>query len=181
MLSNFALADTYEFDLGEKAKAIRAYEAMRAAVHEGAGKSSDPSVRVFLDWWDAWLGHETRFLRSGTRVSRPVPREESLGLFAGMLLLPGVEPRHPALTALLRRVESGREKPDRDAVRSTLDSLPASRLILMRTVALLAYLEPDEMVAYLERHDPSRFWSASLLTMAVLITADPASCASARP
>ena len=54
-----------------------------------------------------------------------------------------------------------------------LRGLPASQVLLLRTVPFLPLLSAAEIVDYLERADPGRYWAASLLTTAVLATSGP--------
>src|SRR5207253_8702457 len=112
------------------------------------------------------------FLAHGTPFSGRLPRSEAAGIYiAAFFLGTPLATYVPELLAF----QEGRslEQLDRAKVASTLRGLPASHLLLLGTIPLLAFLPPAEIVDYLERQDPGRYWAASLLTTAVLVTAGP--------
>jgi len=172
-VAGFAIGDTWEFDLSDARRALEAYGASLANVRSAIAKAKQPEeYRFFLDWWAGTLEHELRFLKQGGPFSGRLPRSEAAGMYLGALFLGGPASAYvPELFALQRA--GGLERLDRVKVTSTLRALPASHLLLLGTIPLLAFLPPAEIVDYLERQDPGRYWAASLLTTAVLVTAGP--------
>ena len=172
-VAGFAIGDTWEYDLGDRQKALEAYGTLLAKLRSQIRKGTDKEeYRSFLDWWAATLEQESQFLAHGAPFSGRLPRSKAAGIYIAAFFLgtPFV-----AYVPELFAFEEGRslEQLDRAKLASTLRGLPASHLLLLQTIPLLALLPPAEMIDYLERQDPGRFWAASLLTTAVLVTGGP--------
>jgi hypothetical protein len=178
MLGQVALADLYQFELRDKDAAIRAYQ---AALNEA---SAQPSSRMNA-WWRAWLAQEIEYLRTGQPFRGRIPEAAIGGFFEAMNLnavmvmgfvarevpkIAGAGPQPPLPGQPLNTLadwaplESTLARVDRRDLAAKLNSLPNSRLALMATFAQMSALQSSQAIlAYLERNDPSGYWSTVLL------------------
>ncbi|MGD0949952.1 MAG: hypothetical protein ABSA52_21310 [Candidatus Binatia bacterium] len=172
-LIHIALADLYQFELGDSEKAIAEYERVLAGLEQqaqAAPQQDEPVMRP----WSTWLGREIEFLKTGVPFSGVIGRNDVAQIFMVIMLYtsPGLEDVAAIDSRLeqLVRPDPKQARPSVDGakVAQVLDTLPSSRLILARTVYLLPYLSVDTILRYLDRQDPARFLSASLLGAAVM-------------
>ncbi len=149
-MGQVALADTYQFALHDPARALAAY---RVAL-EAASKPNPPqppwpyaaSGSPMNEHWKSWLAAEVDFLETGERFHGKVSEAAIEGFFQ-------------ALTgnAYLMRDALGE-------VATPFDARAPSRLTLNVTLAEMSRMrDPDALLRYLERNDPSGYWSACLL------------------
>src|SRR5262245_30404308 len=170
-IARFAIADTWEYDLQDAAKSAEAYGTLLAALRSGTGEKGEfPEYRELLEWWSAAVGHEAKFLADGKPFAGRLSRSDAVGIYGAAFVLGyQTSPDLPELDGF--DDVSSLADLDRTRVRSALRSLPASHFVLLHTIPLLPLLSPPEIVEYLERQDPGRYWSTSLITTAVLVTA----------
>ncbi len=172
-LTAFAIADTWQYDLRDAKHAVAAYEMPLAALRARKQKGENLEwYEAVLDWWAKALEHQARFAATGTPFSGRMSREEAAGIY--LVLIFGADPTTLYIPELRPFQTAGRlEALDRSEVARVLRGLPASQVLLLRTVPFLPLLSAAEIVDYLERADPGRYWAASLLTTAVLATSGP--------
>jgi hypothetical protein len=95
-----------------------------------------------------WLEHEIAYLERGKRFSGTISRADmgsaQLWLMLGAMQVPGESP------------------PDA----RSLSQLPPSQLQLGRALPLALELEPREMLAFFDKHDPAGYLTAALLAAA---------------
>ena len=164
--SRLAVADLAQFALGDRDAAIRAYEEALSSDAPDAVNLQDLETRKLVEWWQKWVGREVLFLREGRRFSGPVTREDVPGVYMSAVF-GAFAPAHPALRKVLWK--EGKRSPE--AIREALRSLPPSRILLLQSISLLPYLGSDELLRFLERHDPSRVWSGAILVTCLQATA----------
>ena len=84
-MAQVALADTYQFDLADRAAALAAYErALAEARAPTEGRLFYPYARVgdsHNNFWQAWLAQEAEFVRTGKPFRGPVPEKVITGFF----------------------------------------------------------------------------------------------------
>jgi tetratricopeptide (TPR) repeat protein len=161
-LGQVALADTYQFDLGDKARALEAYRrALDEASKErqqGAIAPYSPPGRAMNDWWQAWLAAEIRYLETGQAFRGAISESAIEGFFGAMFGNSGMATIYfPDLPQPASAEDAG-----------AAEKLPASRLALMAAMQHVSLL-PDagRMLRHLERNDPSGYWSACMLGTAL--------------
>ena len=192
-LGHVAAADTYQFDLRDKIKAAQAYQrALDASQKPFVPTVFNPyrpdPARV-NEWLMEWLPREIRYLRSGERYRRGVGGAPIEGFFTavqtyGVAVRSGLTQGLPGLA--FRRGPAPLGQPgfsqqsggfdrtadtekllariDRESLGQKLDQLPASHLTLLATVEHVSVLsDAGRILRYLEKHDPSGYWSACLL------------------
>lgn len=167
------LADNYQFNLRDKANAIKYYR--RALAHLSANSEKQRGVDPF-SWWKLWLEHEIQYITTGQPFSAAIDRE-TLGAFpmTAMVFMADIMNRG------MIQFDTGiylNESPITDGVDSNLNrnivfqklqKLPVSHLTLGATIYAIPYLPtPESILIYLESQDPGRYWSASILCSAVL-------------
>ena len=182
-IADFATADTYQFDLNDRARAIAFYQ--RALAASRKPPSADNAFPLYEKagsrvnaWWQAWLAQEISYLRTGRAFSGTIGQAEIGGFFEVMLeksvYVTGVfapefrvpNTRH-IMTARGERVggtwSAARDQVigmKRETLQSRLDALPSSRLALMMALRHVSALpDADAIVAYFARNDPSGYWS----------------------
>ena len=175
-LGAFAIADTYQFDLRDKAQALARYRAMLEQQRRAPQPSNEMEAGL-SQFTKAWLAHQVEYLASGKTFSGQIRQEECAG--AGPLLYyaaGGTQDDYLDLGPLYRlfqQEDRGGAPPrelDRRAVGRQLDTLPASGFTLLRTAGLASALpDADAILRYLKKHDPAGFASACLLGMVELI------------
>ena len=194
-LGQIAAADTYQFDLREKASAAKAYQraldSLRQPTAPKVFNPYRPDTTTLNTWLDAWLPHEVRYLNSGQGYRGSVQEPAIGGLFDTIFtysgsIRRGIAPELPTLTFRrgpgapgFSQMSSGSRpheqtdralaKVDREQLAKRLDDLPASRLSLLATIEQLSVLtDAGQILRYLERHDPSGYWSDCLLRGVIL-------------
>ena len=84
-LSEFRLADTYQFDLRDKINAIRHYRRMLQSLSLAAKEMK--GFEPVMDWLKKWLEHEIQYLTTGQPFSGSFDKKSLGGLpFAAMLM-----------------------------------------------------------------------------------------------
>lgn len=168
------LADLYEFELGDSARAIAEYDSVLVALEREA-QEVPPGQGAAVQPRLTWIDREIDYLKTGNPFSGPIGRDDVGQVFMAVMLLATPQLEDMGLFDQLRgqfvRQESTSPRPmvDGAKVAELLDTLPTSRLILVGTVQFLPYLSPDAILRYLSRQDPARFLSASLLGAAVMM------------
>ena len=154
--ATFALAETRGYGLDDRDGAVAAYR--RLLGEEGrpiAAALSDPAP------WTRWLKRAVHHARTGRtfvgRVGRDDLPAESLKLLAAALTTSDVVP------ALIARLQTKAGT----AVVAELLRLPPSPLVLLQTFPILSRLPPDDVIPYVERNDPTRYWAALVMAGAV--------------
>jgi hypothetical protein len=168
-----ALGDLYQFDLRDSAKALAAYRAQLDGIKKKSGTTNDIEAGIAM-WLSRWLGAQIEYLEDGKRFRGDIT-DEDLGVPAFMLAYGGGSPAWspPEIDALKRAVASAFARTpqgagiDRRDLAAKLERLPASAFMLAQTAAL-ATLLPDApaLLAYLEKHDPAGYGSASFFGLA---------------
>ncbi|MEP7156719.1 MAG: hypothetical protein ABI905_13150 [Betaproteobacteria bacterium] len=177
-LATLAAADTYQFDLHDKARAIIEYQRMLDRKPE-FNSSNDVEVSL-MNWGRKWLGHQIEFLKTGKIFAGPINQDDIAGLGTYLYFGAGFTavPLDPfGLAALSRpnidpasQVMIGPPIIDRSAVGRKLPTLPASIFVLAQTFEQYALLpDAESILRHLDRHDPAGFASACLLGMAILM------------
>jgi hypothetical protein len=167
------LADTYQYDLKDTAKAIASYQSALDLL-------SASHLQGFLenpfkgDWWRNWLTVEIDYLRTGRPFSGVIDRESVAGLYLAALIMQRSTVQQVNFDTGLtldRGTGSYTADPGLDpkmVVLEKLQQLPHSHLVLSSTIQALSYLPtPESIVAYLESQDPGRYWSAAILGLAI--------------
>ncbi len=158
--ATFARAETYALELDDRAAAVAQY---RHLLGDERGLVAGP--RREARPWERWLKYEIRDLQTGRRFAGRVGRED---LVAGAL-----GPIAVALTpsdvvqVLIRRIRAEVVAGNLDTAVALLRGLPPSHLVFLHTIGMLSLLPPAVVVSHLERHDPTRYWSAVVLASAV--------------
>ena len=169
-LATLAIADTYQFNLGDRAQALQRYRAMLDDKQPGRQTYNDTEASIG-QFAQSWLSHQVDFLEKGATFSGPV-RMESCG--AATLFVAygggggGGEGDYFDLAAI-QRLFVPQTNPagarlsdaDRKTLAKALGALPASTFVLMRTAPFIAQLpDADAILAYLGKQDPAGFASA---------------------
>ena len=161
----FLQADTWQFSLRDKARAIAEYR--RNLEKLGAmAPATNRDEAAFIEWARRWLRHQVAYLEKGTTFSGAIGRDDAAGV--GLFVFLGTAAANPqddpaGLLPLYEKLwNPGRGAIDKAEVARQLDALPASNWLLMRTAGLIAHL-PDarSVLAYLARNDPAGYASAS--------------------
>ena len=144
-LAIFAQADTWQFDLRDKARALAEYRRNLERLRAEQRKADRGEARYF-EWGARWLAHQVTFLETGRRFSGTVDREDVAG--AGVLTMLGAAP--PGMDD-----DPGWFAP------GGLAEAPASAWTLMRAAPVLGGMpEAKGILAFLERNDPAGYASA---------------------
>jgi hypothetical protein len=162
-LGDFAVADTLQFDLREPKRALEEYRKMSVAVAAARPARTPMEANMNL-WVRSWLAAQVQYLESGKTFNGTVEPGEAEGAAILVLSRGGAQPDTFNLTDLRPpRGSDGKFPPVKQAdVARILQGLPASSFVLMQTLDLLASM-PDSrsILAFLARHDPAGFASAS--------------------
>jgi len=170
--ASFRLADIYQYDLHDKANAIRHYERFLQVV---SGQEDDEAAAL-QGWLSSWLENETRYLKTGKPFSGVITNEQLIG-FSLIMVFISEDVQRDRLTHLDTGLKVGEnidvhgadQGLDRRDVLRRLRKLSRSHFILASTVPAVSYLPtPESIVAYLESQDPGRYWSATILSWASL-------------
>jgi DNA-binding beta-propeller fold protein YncE/tetratricopeptide (TPR) repeat protein len=165
----FAIADTYQFDLRDKAKALAEYQRLLEQQRHTTGSSNDMDAGL-ANWARTWLVHQIEYLKTGKSFSGTIGQDDigSVGLLFHFGAGGTIQDDYLGLARFYRalmegaRGEPGAQQLDRDEMSRMLETLPASGLTLGRTVRLLTLMpDADAILHYLDRHDPAGYASAS--------------------
>jgi len=146
-----SLADTYRFDKRDAARAVQHYRRVTAGLPAGrTGQEAMLAAGI-----KQWLEHEIAYVERGKRFSGAISRADmgsaQLWLMLSALQAPGESPADPR----------------------SLSRLPPSQLQLGRGVPLVLELEPREMLAFFDKHDPAGYLTAGLLGAASIRNPSP--------
>ena len=176
LLGAFAVADTYQFDLRDKAQALARYRDLLAEQRRTPQPSNEIEAGL-SEFMKAWLVHQVEYLAAGKTFSGRIRQEECAAV--GLILYYAWGATQDdyldiaPLYHLFPQEDRGGAPPpevDRRAIGRKLETLPASGVTLLRTAALASALpDADAILRYLEKHDPAAFASACLLSMVELI------------
>jgi tetratricopeptide (TPR) repeat protein len=191
-LGQIALADTYEFELRDKAAAIRAYQAALDTASQSMPGITPYSIagQAQNEFWKGWFNAEIEYLKTGQPFRGRIPEGAISGFWS---LLPiwynngtGVVPGWPAVN---RSVvisapaysgvglnPRGTQAPDWPSIGNVyaatsmsdvpqkLAALPASRLTLFVTLKHISAMnDPALILKELARQDPSGYWTTIIL------------------
>lgn len=150
-LAAVSIADTYRFDKRDAARAVQHYRRAIAALPAGrAGQEAMIAAAI-----KQWLEHEIAYVERGKRFSGAISRADmgsaQLWLMLGVLQAPQESP----------------------ADARALSRLPPSQLQLGRGVPLVLELEPREMLAFFDKHDPAGYLTAGILGAASIRNPSP--------
>ncbi len=182
-----AVADTYQFGLGDRGKAATAYQRALDDRRMHSGSHGDQRV-----WYRSWLVNEIRFLKEG-KVRSVSMTETAVGGFFDALSFSGSPfnqtygfdevmtemPEYRWFAVGIKRwsdLEAEVAKLDRASLLRKLDAIPASRLALRAAIKPISLLpDPESILRQLRKHDPSGIWTAPLLgaVLAVARGGDP--------
>lgn len=199
LLGRIAVADTYQFDLRDNNKAAESYRRALEEL-QGPAKPGSVSFYTYGDdrsklseWLKSWLPQEIRYLKTGKPSNDSIGEAAIGGFFTtvygwGEAVRQEIAPDLPAVSFGYRPGLPGYSRPadmatawseieavvarvDRGELVRKLNELPASRLTLTATIQPLTALpDADSILRYLEKHDPSGYWSACLLGTAFFIS-----------
>jgi hypothetical protein len=191
-LGQIAVADTYQFEMRDSARAAQAYQLAlddaRKPAQPGAIQPYSLGGVPMNDWFRSWLAQEIEYLKAGKPFNGVIGEAEIDGFFATMrgnvaMVADTFEPDLPMLnistTSIIQgpaggaspnvasgwsQIEAALTHTNRDALAPKLAGLPSSRLALLATIRQWSALpDADAILRYLDRNDPSGYWSACLL------------------
>jgi hypothetical protein len=163
-LGALAIADTYQFDLGDRATALQRFAAMRD--EKPAGEPSSNDIEAALgEFARAWLTHQIAYLEKGVTF-RGSLRPETCGAVALFAIYGGGGAGAPGDYLDINPKSPG----------PSLAALPASTLVLMRAAPYVAQLpDVNSFLAFASKHDPAGFASACYFSMVGQEAGPPAS------
>jgi hypothetical protein len=178
-LARMEIAEINRYERADKARARRFYVRLRRMLPDSRLLAVDPQVdrRGMGRWWERWIDVETRYLDTGTPFSGTVDRRtvQEFLAWAPLFLVPATLTAEPDRVT----VASGGAKIDEFTLAAAFPTSVSSHIVLLRTSPGLSVLSPEHLLAYLEHHDPARFWSATLLALG--IADDPRRTGGERP
>lgn len=169
-LAALAIADTYQFDLADRARALARYRAMQADKPSARQTYNDMEASIG-QFAQAWLSHQVEYLEKGAKFSGPV-RMETCGAASLFVVYGGAGMAGAGDYLDLEALQhltvpqpgpgaAGLSAADRKTLAKALAALPPSTFVLMRTAAYVAQLpDADAILAFLGRQDPAGFASA---------------------
>lgn len=153
-LGRLGIADMAQFDLRDRARALREYRGMLRDLEAAGPRAAQEAAAAA--WARRWLSHQVAYLETGRRFGGKLGAEDLEA--APLLVLFGHGSPGNELGIDARDLES----PERLAAR--LQALPASAFSLLRASAVFGMLEDDAAIlSLLERLDPAGYASAVLL------------------
>ena len=190
LFGQLALADTYQLALHDKPNALRAYRLARATAAAGTSEYGAPGTPL-NDFWCAWLDAEIAYLQTGTPFAGRIPETVVAGFWqaeaqwgrlasfhlpgwapapfvgrAAMASVGGIAIAQPpgapaspwvAVTERYASIDNA-ELPKR------LAQVQPSRLALLAMLPAASLLRsPQAIVAELQRHDPSGYWTTIVM------------------
>jgi hypothetical protein len=169
-LGDFAVADTVQFDLREPKRALEEYRKLSGAV-ASARPARNPKEANMNRWAQSWLAAQVQYLESGKTFSGTVEPGDVESAAIVLYSRGGAQPDTFNLAALRSTLtptgpDGKRTVVNHREVARVLEGLPVSSFVLMQTLDLLAAM-PDSrsILAFLARHDPAGFASASYFGM----------------
>lgn len=173
-LSWLALADTLRFDLGDRRRCLEIYERL---LREGTPKSTNDIEASVQHSLEQWLRAEIAFLAQDKRY-RGTPDRESLGpvhmaMLSGAALFAADESSLAAMALVMR--ERAPDNAERRRFARQLDALPPSQGFLIGAFGFLPLLgTPEKIAAFLRRHDPTGYVTASAFAIVHAMDDEPA-------
>jgi hypothetical protein len=177
-MAAFAVADAYQFDMRDKAKALAEYQRMLEQVQRAPASVNDMEAGL-ANWMKSWLTHQIKYLKTGQTFSGAVGQDDVAG--AGLLLYFGagaaMQDDYLGLALLYRPLmgepamgKSGTPQFDRSKIGKSLDALPPSGLTLLRSASLVTLMpDANAILRYLDRHDPAGYASACLFALVDMV------------
>lgn len=157
-LGGYAVADTLQFDLRERERALAEYRKLQVEASKASAKGGREEQAI-AHWAQRWLAAQVHYLVTGKAFSGSVGLEDVSG--AGMWLFLGGAAGGREDVFGLAVIQDPR--PDPKEVTRVLQALPASGFVLMRTAGLVGVmLDARSILAYLDRQDPAGYASATL-------------------
>ncbi len=158
----FAVADTQQFDLHDRAAALATYRTLLEENRSAALPANDMEAGL-AQWARRWLQAQVAFLERGERFAGPVSMEDlgavSLAIAYGGAA--GIEDFGLAPLQSLIGGEATRIAVSRREVGQRLAALPASGFALLASAPFLGFMpDADAVLAHLEKNDPAGFASA---------------------
>jgi len=176
-----AAADTYQFDLHDKAKALKEYQRAQEKVRRIRPSTNDIEVGI-ARWTANWLTYQIDYLKTGKTFSGTINQEDIGGAWMILYFSAGADMQDDYLgLAPLYRLLKGATSRDgklnptfsRNEIGQKLETLPPSGVTLVRTVMLMTLLpDAEAILRYLEKHDPAGYASACFLALVEMV--DPA-------
>jgi hypothetical protein len=156
LAAKVAIADTLQFDLGDKAGALAKFESLAAESRAGTARDVN-GLAVTQSYAVAWFDSEVAFLKGGKRFSGTVTRDTTIEFGIAMQWLWGVglegflPVRPPVEESEIRKREE------------ELRTAAPSRFSLVTLNALSAMPGIGDLSELLLRNDPSGFLGAQLV------------------
>ncbi|MEP7261865.1 MAG: hypothetical protein ABI669_11710, partial [Usitatibacter sp.] len=170
-LSGLAIADTYQFDLRDKQKALAEYrKLLEPAPVSPYGRDEQAALKA---WAQRWIAAQVANLETGKKFSGALSGEE---VAVAQFLVGGpVQSGDPfGLTSLYNLARGGGKPVDRAEIERRLSALPPSTFALLASISYASYL-PDarSILAFLARHDPAGFATAIWFALLDMVDAKP--------
>jgi hypothetical protein len=158
--ATFALAETRAYGLDDRDGAVAAYRRL-------LGEEGQPIAAAVSDStpWTRWLKRAVHQARTGRSFVGRIGRED---LAAGSLnAIAAALDTSDVVRGLVARLQARAALGNGAAVAAELRGLPPSPLLLLQTIPILSLLPPEDLVSYVERHDPTRYWAALVMASAI--------------
>ena len=179
LMAALAVADTYQFDVHDPAKALEVFRRLEAdqrldvslGLLEPARSAATSWEGVYRHWLKNWLAHQVNYLKTGKPFGGTITEDDINGAALIIFLGGGMAMQDEGVASLYNSTAEALHagagtQIDRRAIGRTLDTLPPSSLKLQGTVMLLTLL-PDvsAILRYLDKHDPAGYFGACLFAM----------------
>ncbi len=175
-LAQSEAAETWQFDLGDKARAIAGYQGALLAARRMRSTSRE-NERAFAIIQTRWLEHQLRYLRTGALFRGTLDNYDLARADGLVYVMSGARLASVAgLDAVLREVNVATANGTRDAIdqnrlRQALQEAPvAMSVLLVSPDAAMALDDPAEIRRFFARQDPAGYATAAYF-MLVEITA----------
>ncbi|MGZ5765269.1 MAG: hypothetical protein ACXWHZ_18375 [Usitatibacter sp.] len=166
-LAAFAIADTWQYDLADKQRALAEYRKMVAPMPTGDLVAQDRELALKA-WGQRWLAAQIDYLATGKRFNGALlPEDVAVVMLA---VSAGGQYDYFGLSTLAQRSQAARGnagKPvDRAEFQRALSALPPSAFALLASISFASYLpDAQSILAYFARQDPAGFATASYFAL----------------
>lgn len=164
-LSQILIADIYQYDLRDAAKAITNYQSVQDLLGR-LPASSNKDEKVFSIWWKNWLPHEIEYLMMGTAFTGKPSLEEVGGFLTTMVFMSGA-PAFDHDTSIVNPFDFGKPVDPKTVEHHLNGQVPSHISLLKSFFAIPSLPSKESILAYLKKHDPGGYWSACFLGMAI--------------
>lgn len=170
--ASFAIADTYQFDLHDKARALEKYQHILAA--RPAAVSKNTVAGAVAQWTATWMRHQIAYLQSGKRFEGSIGPDDVSALET---ILFGTEMSKGEVNGNRAKGEPALV---RAAVKRRLDALAPSAVMLLRNATQVTMLPDDAAILdFLQRSDPAGYASAAFFGVVSVMGRQPSTPESA--